>query len=80
MSSNTTEFDTRFFTQIDGATVGSPDSGSIMDIFGTIHTNKKIQENSGKFRKIVQLNQKAIADIEMTLLMFVKNLQEKTKN
>ena len=45
MSSNTTEFETRFFTQIDGATIGSPDSGSITDIFGAIHIDKKIKEN-----------------------------------
>ena len=45
MSSNTTEFDTRFFTQIDGATIGSPDSRSITDVFGAIHIDKKIQEN-----------------------------------
>ena len=53
MSSNTTEFDTRFFTQIDGATIGSPDSGSITDIFGAIHIDKK-------YRKIIQLNRKTI--------------------
>ena len=44
-SSDTTEFDTRFFTQIDGATIGFPDSGSITDIFSAVHTGKKIQEN-----------------------------------
>ena len=45
MSSNSTEFDSRCFTQIDGATIGSPDSGSVTDIFGAIHIDKIIQEN-----------------------------------
>ena len=42
MSSNSTEFDSRFFTQVDGATIGSPDSGSATDIFGAIHIDKVI--------------------------------------
>ena len=41
---NTTGFDSNFFTQIDGATIGSPDSGSVTDIFGAIHIDKVIQE------------------------------------
>ena len=45
MSSNSTEFDSRFFTQIDGATIGSPDSGSVTDIFGAIHIDKVIQDH-----------------------------------
>ena len=45
MSSNSTEFDSRFFTQIDGATNGSPDSGSVTDIFGAIHIDKVIQDH-----------------------------------
>ena len=44
MSSNSTEFDSRFFTQIDGATIGSPDSGSVTDIFGAIYIDKVIQD------------------------------------
>ena len=43
MSSNSTEFDSRFFTQIDGATIGSPDS--VTDIFGAIHIDKVIQDH-----------------------------------
>ena len=45
MPCNTTEFDSRLFTQTDGATIGSPDSGSVTDIFGAIHINKVIQEH-----------------------------------
>ena len=44
MSSNCTEFDLRFFTQIDGATIGSLDSGSVTGIFGAIHIDKVIAE------------------------------------
>ena len=45
MSGNSTEFDSWCFTQIDGATIGSPDSGSVTNIFGAIHIDKIIQEN-----------------------------------
>ena len=45
MSCSTTEFDSRFFTQIDGATIGSPDSGSVTDMFGAIHIDKVIQDH-----------------------------------
>ena len=45
MSCNTAEFDSRFFTQIDGATISSPDSGSVTDIFIAIHIDKVIQES-----------------------------------
>lgn len=45
MSANSTNFDGRFFTQIDGATIGSPDSGSITDIFGAVHIDKKINDD-----------------------------------
>ena len=40
MSSNSTQFDGRLFTQIDGATIGSPDSGSIADIYGAAHIDQ----------------------------------------
>ena len=40
MSSNSTQFDGRLFTQIDGATIGSPDSGSITDIYGAVHIDQ----------------------------------------
>ena len=45
MSSNSTEFDSRFFTQIDGATIGSPDSGSVTDIFGAMYIDNIIEES-----------------------------------
>ena len=41
MSSNSTTFNDRFSTQVDGATIGSSDSGSVTDIFGAIHIDKK---------------------------------------
>ena len=44
MSCNSIEFDSRYFTQIDGATIGYPDSGSVTDIFRAIHFDKIIQE------------------------------------
>ena len=34
----------RHFTQIDGATIGGPDAGSVTDIFGAIYIHKVIQE------------------------------------
>ena len=40
MSSNLTRFNDRFFTQVDGATIGCPDSESITNIFGAIHKYK----------------------------------------
>ena len=46
MSSNTAHFCNRYFTQIDGATVGSPGSGSITDIYGAIHIDKKFIDES----------------------------------
>ena len=46
MSGNTAHFCNRYFTQIDGATIGSPDSGSITDIYGAIHIDKKFIDES----------------------------------
>ena len=40
MSSNSTQFDGRQFTQIDRATIGSPDSGFITDIYGAVHIDQ----------------------------------------
>ena len=45
MSRNQCEFGGKFYTQIDGATIGGTDSGSITDIFGARKIDKKIQEN-----------------------------------
>ena len=44
MSSNSAEFDSRFFTQTDGATIGSLDSGSVTDIFRAIYIDNVIEE------------------------------------
>ena len=46
VSSNTAHFCNRYFTQIDGATIGLPDSGSITDIYGAIHIDKKFINES----------------------------------
>ena len=46
MSSNSAHFSNRYFTQIDGARIGSPDSGSVTDIYGAIHIDKKLMEES----------------------------------
>ena len=46
MSSNSSHFRNRYFNQIDGATIGSPDSGSVTDIYGAIHIDKKLMEES----------------------------------
>ena len=48
MSSNSRRFNDRFFTQVDGATIGSPDSESVTDIFGAIHIDKKFIEESSR--------------------------------
>ena len=37
-----TSFFGRHFTQIDGATIGGPDAGSVTDIFGAIYIDKVI--------------------------------------
>ena len=44
MSCNQCEFQGEFFTQIDGATIGGADSGSITDIFGAYVIDAKIRE------------------------------------
>ena len=42
MSSNQFEFMGNFYTQIDGATIGGKDSGSITDIFGAEVIDKRM--------------------------------------
>ena len=46
MSSNSANFSNRYFTQIDEATIGSPDPGSVTDIYGTIHIDGNLMEES----------------------------------
>ena len=65
MTSNSTKFSNRSFTQIDGATIGSPDSGSITDIFGAVFLTRNLWKNA-------QGNQTTFSGIEMTQLMFVR--------
>ena len=65
MSSNSTKFNERFVTQIDGATIGSPDSGFITAIFSAIHIDKKFIKDCPK-------SLKATRDTEITLSTFVR--------
>ena len=73
MSSNTTHFSNRYFNQIDGATIGSPDSGSVTDIYGAIHIDRKLMEES----LIKPQNYKRYRDD--TLDICVNNSEEKQK-
>ena len=47
-SLNSTKINERFLTQIDTATTGSPESGSIMEMFGVIYIDKKFIEECPK--------------------------------
>ena len=42
MASNTCNFMGRHFTQIDGATIGGPESASLTDIHGAVFIDSKI--------------------------------------
>ena len=35
----------KYFTQVDGATMGGPESASVNDIYGAVFIDSKIQEN-----------------------------------
>ena len=65
MKSNSTNFSNTCFTQIDGASISSPDSGSITDIFGAVYIDKKFMEEN-------QENQTIISGIEMTRSMLAR--------
>ena len=45
MTSSTCNFKDRHFAQIDGATVGGPESASVTGIYGAVFINSKIEEN-----------------------------------
>ena len=45
MTSNNCTFLERHFTQIDGATIGGPNSGSVTDIFGAEYIDQKIYQD-----------------------------------
>ena len=45
VTSNTCNFMGRHFTQIDGATIGGPESASVNDIYGAVFINSKIEKN-----------------------------------
>ena len=51
MSCNNGEIAGRHFTQIDGATIGGPESGSVMDIFGAEYIDK-VAEKGGNFEPL----------------------------
>ena len=44
-TSNACNFMGRYFTQIDGATIGGLESASVIDIYGTVFIDSKIEEN-----------------------------------
>ena len=46
MSSNTAHFCNRYFTQINGTNISSPDSRSFTDIYGAIHIDKQFIDES----------------------------------
>ena len=45
MSSNNCQFLNEYFTQIDGATIGGPESASVTDIYGAVFIDKVIENN-----------------------------------
>ena len=47
MSSNNDTFNSKFFTQVNGATIGGPESASTTDIFGAIHIDTLAREGDG---------------------------------
>ena len=51
MSCNNGEIAGRHFTQIDGATIGGPESGSVTDIFGAEYIDK-VAEKGGNFEPL----------------------------
>ena len=48
MSSNNGGFRNNFFTQINGATIGGPESASVTDIFGAVYVHP-VAERGGPF-------------------------------
>ena len=47
MSSNNATFNGKFFTQVNEATIGGPESASTTDIFGAIHIDTIVREGDG---------------------------------
>ena len=45
MTNNSCNFMAKYFTQVDGATFGGPESASITDIYGAAFIYSKIEEN-----------------------------------
>ena len=45
MTSNTCNFKDRHLAQIDGTTIGGPESASVTGIYGAVFINSKIEEN-----------------------------------
>ena len=45
MTSNTCNFMGKYFMQVDGATIGGPESPSVTDIYGAVFIDSKIEEN-----------------------------------
>ena len=47
MSSNNGTFNGKFFTEVNGATIGGPESASTTDIFGAINIYTVVREGDG---------------------------------
>ena len=45
MTSNSCNFMGKYFTQVDGATIGGPESASVIDIYEAVFIDSKIEEN-----------------------------------
>ena len=53
MSTNTGKFGNRFYTQINGATIGGPESASVTDIFDAVYIDPKgIQAEAKKLEEV----------------------------
>ena len=48
MSTNTGKFGNRFYTQINEATIGGPESASVTDIFGVVYIDPRAIQAGAK--------------------------------
>ena len=50
MSSYNGQFQEKLFTQIEGATIGGPDSASVTDIFGAVYIDEVARQGDGSLK------------------------------
>ena len=72
MTSNSCNFMGKYFTQVDGATIGGPESASLTDIYGAVFIDSKIEEN-------IISEMKIRSGIEMTVFQYLYKLVRKGK-